>query len=76
MRSQQPQHAPHCRGEGDFRPGDVLKLDYLRAKPEYNGELVRAVELVQDRWSVEMLSPRNKKLAIKPENLEHIRPPA
>jgi hypothetical protein len=71
------EHKPHCRKKGDYRPDDTLKLDYLVAHRDHNGELVRAVEQVNSgRWIVEILSRNGQKLSVKTENLEHIRPPA
>jgi hypothetical protein len=70
-----PVHLPHCRRKRDFRPGDVLKLDFLRTRPGLNGELVRAVEPHgDDRWKVQVLSSRST-ISVPRRSLEFIRPP-
>jgi hypothetical protein len=69
-----PMHRPHCRRERDFRPEDILKLDFLTSRPDLNGELVRAIEPLGDRWVVEILSS-GMRTSISRQNLEFIRPP-
>lgn len=69
-------HKEHCRGPHTFARGDVLRLEGIVAKPELNGQLVRAKNPIrnQPRWGVEKLSDGNT-ISVAIQNLRHIRPP-
>jgi hypothetical protein len=69
-------HKGACRKEGQIEPGDIMKLQGIKAKPQLNGSLVKVLRKdrkSEGRWEVQLLVTKSG-MSIATGRLVHIRP--
>ena len=70
-------HKLACRKKGEIKPDDIMRLQELKSKPNLNGMLCKVLALqTNGRWNVQLMDGRETRVAVKPENLDRLRPAA
>jgi hypothetical protein len=68
-------HKEACRSPGERRPGDMMRLTGLEARPELNGRLVTLVApQPNNRWQVKFYPDESSVISVSTNKLVHIRP--
>ena len=68
-------HKQRCRKDGEFKAGDMVRLNGLTSKPELNNKIVRAVGPApqEGRWEV-CMEGGDTSLSIGTKNMQQLRP--
>lgn len=74
QRTAHPKHKKVCRKPGDLRPGDIVRVEGVKSKPELNGNALQVFSAAagdEERWTVAIMGATltDPRFSLKAANL-------